>query len=116
MNLGDGMNRPGANSSPLHPAVSAFFDAAKDAGYKKRPGKQNISLLLKGKFIGGWNTVENHWYITAGSAIGHEAKLEELGFGTHNRKRQGVTWILRGAAQAPTFKTALRHVAKDPVG
>ena len=110
------MNRPEANTSPLDPAVSAFFDAAKDAGYKKRPGKQNISLLLKGKFIGGWNTVEGHWYITAGSAIGHEAKLGKLGFGTHTRKRQGVIWILPGAAQAPTYKTALRHVAGVPVG
>ena len=110
------MNRPVANTSPLDPAVSAFFVAARDAGYEKRPGKQNISLRLKGKFIGGWNTVEGHWYITAGSAIGHEAKLDELGFGKHNRRRQGVTWILRGAAQAPTFKTALRHVAKVPVG
>ena len=116
MNLGDGMNRPEANTSPLDPAVCAFFDAAEDAGYEKRRGKRNISLLLKGRFIGGWNTVEGHWYITAVTAIGHEAKLDELGFGTHNRKRQGVTWILRGAARAPTFKTALRHVAGVPVG
>ena len=110
------MNRPEGKSSPLAPTVAALFDAAEKAGYAKRPGKQNFSLLLKGQVIGGWNTLERHWYITAASAIGHEAQLESLGFGTHNRKRQGVTWILPGAPQAPTFKTALRHVAGVAVG
>ena len=110
------MNRPEGNPSPLVPAVAALLADAVAAGYKKRRGRQNISLRVYGQVIGGWNTVERHWYITAGSAIGHEARLDALGFGTHNRKQQGVTWILPGASQAPTFKTALRHVAGVPVG
>ena len=110
------MDRLEGNTSPLAPAVAALLEAAEAAGYKKRRGRQNISLWVNGQVIGGWNTVAMHWYITAGSAIGHEAKLEELGFGTHNRKRQGVTWILPGVARGPTFKTALRHVAGVPVG
>ena len=110
------MNQPEGRTNRLPPAVAALFGTAEKAGYTKRPGKQNFSLVLNGRVIGGWNTLEGHWYITARSAIGHEATLEELGFGTHNRKRQGVTWILPGAARAPTFKTALLHVAGVPVG
>lgn len=109
------MSQNERKTTPVAPAVSEFLDAAERAGYDQRPGRQNVSLLLNRSVVGGWNMVEEHWYITAASAIGHEAMLESLGFGTHSRRKGGRIWILPGAQNAPTFATAIRSVAGIPV-
>ena len=104
------MNQPESKISPLVPGVATFLDAAERAGYERRTGRQNISVLLDGRFVGGWNMLLKHWYITAASAIGHEGRLQALRFRRHNRTKQGCTWILPGAEHASTFGTALAQV------
>ena len=109
------MNQSDRKASPLAPAVSNFLDAAERAGYERRTGRQNVSLLFDGRFVGGWNMNLKHWYITAASAVGREGLLESLGFGTHNRAKQGRTWILPGTDNAQTFATAILKVTGIPV-
>lgn len=64
----------------LHPIVREVVEAMKAKGYVVKLGKMQLQISYGGRKLGGWNTKNEHWYVSKVIAQGRSALLEDHGF------------------------------------
>ena len=90
------------------PRVSAVLQAAERAGYRvKWENRQNTSLMHAGRYVGGWNRMERHWYIRDSAVGKNAALLRRHGFSLHSGATGQRHWQLAGTAGASAFRSVV---------
>ena len=74
----------------LHPKVRRVAEAMKAKGYEVDVGKQQLKISHDGRKLGGWNTRDEHWYVSKVRAKGHSALLKRHGF--RWKEKPGHEW------------------------
>ena len=88
------------------------------AGYQLRVGKQQMMLFLPPdtQRIGGWNTRQNHWYLSTPKTEGREAVVAKHGFRKKVHPRTGHRWWqLHGVEGVGAFQAAIVEVTGVPI-
>ncbi len=99
---------------PLPTPVSEFFKAAKAAGYTVKRGRQQV-MLSCGYKVGGWNTLERHWYVSKKISCGHDEVMRRHGFIWKEREDLGhAWWQLDGEDNAETFQSVVNILTDIP--
>ena len=90
---------------PLPTPVGEFFKAAKAAGYTVKCGRQQV-MLSCGYKVGGWNTLNRHWYVSKVIASGHDELLRRHGF-CWKEKPGHEWWQLDNADNLGSFQAVV---------
>ena len=93
----------GAYGVDLPRKVEETVEAMQAKGYVvDRSGKQQLQISYRGQKVGGWNTRDEHWYVSKVIARGHCALLKRHGF-RWREKPDHQWWQIDGVEGACGF-------------
>ena len=92
----------------------ALFRAAEAAGFDVKYGNQQVMLFsdtVKRRKIGGWNTIDRHWYVSKVAAGDRADLMRRHGFRWMTRSDGHCWWQLDGIESADAFKAVAEALA-----
>ena len=64
--------------------------------------------------LGGWNTKDEHWYVSKVIARDHEELVRRYGFRWMTKSGRHCWWQLDGSEQAETFQAVVEALTEAP--
>lgn len=98
----------------LHPIVRAFAEAAKAKGYVIELGRMQLMVSYGGQKLGGWNTNNEHWYVSKVIAQGRSELLESHGF-LWKEKPGHQWWQIDGVGRVSEFRAVVAQLTGVPI-
>ena len=101
-------------ASAPHFPLPSVLDAFEAAGLAVNHGLQQVMVSCDGRKVGGWNTRNEHWYVSKVIARGRDALLERNGF-RWMEKPGHEWWQLDGAENAHVFVSVTEALTGVPI-